>query len=201
GDGRDAASADLRLGNVMAAAGCALAYAGDVVFGRIQSTEPHEDIMRCRGLAQACRDGVSTERGLEGMVALVGNRGFQPTHAFLPCFGIRLRLRTSERGEQVAGIVVRVEPCPAAAPEAVAADGTLARAIDARQDQDSWPAHASELVAGEDLSAQIEGLVEQAVEGLAGTRCIEPGQTLVVLAPQGIQHGPVLVAGRDRKST
>src|SRR5690606_41472360 len=104
-----------------------------------------------------------------------------------------------DRGEQVAGMLVRVEPCPAAAPQAVAADGPLARAIGARQDQDSWPAHASELVAGEDLSAQIEGLVEQAVEGLAGTRCIEPGQTLVVLAPQGIQHGPVLVAGRAQQ--
>jgi hypothetical protein len=58
-----------------------------------QATEPDRHLVPLAGLAQQARNGVATQRGLEGEVGAIGHGLAQAAGAFLPGLGVGLRQR------------------------------------------------------------------------------------------------------------
>jgi hypothetical protein len=108
-------------------------HAGQVALGAVEAAEPHQHVVRARGIPQAPGDGGAAQGGLEGMVAALGQGLIEPAQALAPGQAAGLVGCGQARGDEFTRVTVGVEPGEALAGEQVAADGALAGAVDAGQ--------------------------------------------------------------------
>ena len=135
------ALADLRFGNRVAPACDAQRDARDVSFRRIEPREPDEHIVRRRRSMDALGHRCAAERGFEREVRASAHGRVEAAHAFLPRLRVGVFLRATGGVAQLAREVVGVEPRHALRLQQVAADRTLARAVDAREDVQDGSLH------------------------------------------------------------
>ena len=131
-----AALADAVLGDVVSAARHAQAHPLDMLRGIAQAAEPDQHVMRSRRGHQLLRDGVAAQRGFEGVGLARPHGQVQAPHAFVPGRDVRVFLSIAVFPDQLARAGVGIEPGQARLGEQMAADGALARAVHARQDEE-----------------------------------------------------------------
>ena len=129
--GTRVALADFCFGDIVPTGSDPRLDAGDVQIRCRQTAEPQQHIVCSRRREKPIGDGVASERGFKGVMAAFADGLIKPSHPFLPRLNIGRGLIASGCRHQLMSEAVGVVPSEAGALQQVAADRTLAGAIDA----------------------------------------------------------------------